>query len=127
MRTKHHFAQLEARLTGLEEAVNQLRAHVRQGDTRTDQLQERLDQVTATSRVGQSEEPSALSNLKSYLGRQLATQADRLASLNLKLDMTHSRVERLDRIQDEIRQTQEEHTGVLTEILERIPDQDTTG
>jgi septal ring factor EnvC (AmiA/AmiB activator) len=127
MRTKRQFAQLEARLTRLEEEINRLQAHFRQSDARADQFQDRLDQATTTVHdLAQSEESSALSDLKSHLGRQLAIQADRLASLSLKLDMMHSRVERLSRIQDEIHQTQEEHTGVLTEILERIPDQEMT-
>ena len=110
MPTKHRPAQVEARLNSLEETANQFQA--------------RLDQAAATACVGQPEEPSVLSDLKSYLGRQLAIQADRLASLSLKLDMTHSRVERLDRIQDQIHQTQEEHTAVLSQILDRVPDQE---
>jgi hypothetical protein len=110
MRAKNRLAQLEARLNTLEEVVNQFRA--------------RSDQATATACVSHSPEPAVLSGLRSYIGHQFAVQADRLAALNLKLDMTHSRVERLDRIQDEIHQAQEENTGVLTEILERLPDRE---
>lgn len=106
MRAKSHIAQLEARLHTLEEAVAQ--------------FQELSGQAAATSCANHSAELSALGDLKSYVGRQLAIQSDRLATLSLRLDMTHSRVERLDRIQDEIHQTQEEHTEVLTEILDRI-------
>jgi hypothetical protein len=58
---------------------------------------------------------AVLSDIRGHL----AAQADRLPSLSLKLDMTHSRIERIDRIQDEVRQTQEEHTDALTEIRER--------
>jgi hypothetical protein len=110
MRAKSRLAQLEARLITLEEEVSQFRA--------------RSGQAVATTCVNHSAELSALSDLKGYVSHQFALQADRLAALNLKLDMTQSRVERLDRIQDEIHQTQEENTGVLTEILERLPDRD---
>jgi hypothetical protein len=58
---------------------------------------------------------AVLSDIRGHL----AAQADRLSSLSLKLDMTHSRIERIDRIQDEGRQTREEHTDALTEIRER--------
>lgn len=58
---------------------------------------------------------TVLSDLRGHV----AAQADRLSSLSLKLDMTYSRVERIDRIQGEVRQTQEEQTDALTEIRER--------
>jgi hypothetical protein len=110
MRTKSRLHLLEARLNELE--------------ARADQFRERPERSEHTVHIGHSDYLSALDDLRTAISRQLAIQADRLAALNLKLEMTHSRVERLDRIQDEIHQTQEEHTAVLAEILEAMPTQE---
>lgn len=115
MRTKHRLEQLETRLRELEEAAALNQAEPALEDHGLHELIERFEQVTASVQADKSEQLSALSDLRGHL----AVQADRLASLSLKLDMTHSRVERIDRIQDEVRQTQEEHTDALNEIRER--------
>lgn len=112
MRTKYRLEQLETRLRELQEATAPRPALEDRG---LHELMERFEQATASVLADKSEQLSALSDLRSHL----AVQADRLASLSLKLDMTHSRVERIDRIQDEVRQTQEEHTDALNEIRER--------
>jgi hypothetical protein len=115
MRTKNRLGQLEARLRALDEAATPKQSRPGLEDPGIWQLVARLEQVTVAVEAGQTEQLSALSDLRSHL----AAQADRLSSLSLKLDMTHSRVERIDRIQDEVRQAQEEHTDALTEIRER--------
>ena len=107
MRTQNRLEQLETRLRALEVAATDTAA--------IPQLVALLEQATALVETGRSEQLAALRDLRGHL----AAQADRLSSLSLKLDMTHSRVERIDRIQDEVRQTQEEHTDALTEIRNR--------
>jgi hypothetical protein len=104
VRTKNRLEQLETRLRALEEAATPKQPGPGVDDPAIQQLVAQLEQATVV-----------LSDLRGHL----AAQADRLSSLSLKLDMTHSRVERIDRIQDEVRQTQEEHTDALTEIRER--------
>ena len=104
MRTKNRLEQLETRLRALEDASIPKQPGPGADDPAIAQLVAQFDQAAAV-----------LSDLRGHL----AVQADRLSSLSLKLDMTHSRVERIDRIQDEVRQTQEEHTDALTEIRER--------
>ena len=104
MRTKNRLEQLDTRLRALEDAATPKQPGPGVDDPAIRQLVAQLEQATAV-----------LSDLRGHL----AAQADRLSSLSLKLDMTHSRVERIDRIQDEVRQTQEEHTDALTEIRER--------
>jgi hypothetical protein len=101
MRTKNRLEQLDTRLRALEQAAT---PGPGVDDPAIRQLVAQFDQATAV-----------LSDLRSHV----AAQADRLSSLSLKLDMTHSRVERIDRIQDEVRQTQEEHTDALTQIRDR--------
>ena len=104
MRAGNRLKQLETRLRALEEAATQKQPASGVDDLVVRQLFAQLEQATAV-----------LSDLRGHV----AAQADRLSSLSLKLDMTHSRVERIDRIQDEVRQTQEEHTDALTEIRDR--------
>ena len=103
MRAGNRLKQLETRLRALEEAALPKQPGPGVDDPAIRQLFAQLEQATAV-----------LSDLRGHI----AAQADRLSSLSLKLDMTHSRVERIDRIQDEVRQTQEEHTDALTEIRE---------
>ena len=103
MRTKSRLELLETRLRALEEAVTPNQPGPGVDDPAIRQLVAQFEQATAV-----------LSDLRGHL----AVQGGRLSFLSLKLDMTHSRVERIDRIQDEVRQTQEEHTVALTEIRE---------
>jgi sigma54-dependent transcription regulator len=116
MHAKARFKELEARLDRIEATFTP--NHSVCGPAVIDkQLQGWLDHMEAAIRNGRSEEMSELGDMRSRLNQELAIQGDRLATMNLKLNMTHSRVERLDRIQDEVRQTQDEHTSAITKIL----------
>jgi hypothetical protein len=62
-----------------------------------------------------------LRDLSSQLTREFAVHADRLAAVHLKIDMTQSRVVRMGRVLDEMRQVQEEQSAILAEIEGRGP------
>ena len=116
MQTKNRIRGLEDRIARIEAAIS-----ANWPDARADrQFQAWLDKIEAGATASRNEEMSALSDMRTQLNRQLAFQGDRLASLALKLDMTHSRVERMDRIQDQIRQAQEEQETTLAEIADRL-------
>jgi len=110
MTTKSRIRDLEDRVSRIEAAATPAEG----------QLQSWLEKIEASITATWAEEMSALNDMRTQLNRQLAFQDDRLASLGLKLDMTHSRVERADRIQDEVRQAQEEHQATLGEIADRL-------
>ncbi|MBO0806421.1 MAG: hypothetical protein J2P25_25510 [Nocardiopsaceae bacterium] len=126
MRTGDHVKDLELRLQRVENALGSGLSEGQPTPTEK-RIQEWLDRLEATLTASHSDEMTALDDMRAQLNRQLAVQGDRLASLNLKLDMTHSRVERVDRVQDEVRQTQDEHEATLTEILDRLPHDDHVG
>jgi peptidoglycan hydrolase CwlO-like protein len=119
MRTKSHINDLEDRIARIEATIS---AHQLPSQTTlaSEQLESLLQKVETALSADHSEEMSELSDMRNQLNRQLAFQNDRIASLALKLDMTHSRVERVDRVQDEVRQTQGEHESTLGEILDRL-------
>jgi hypothetical protein len=62
-----------------------------------------------------------LHDVSSQLTYEFAVHTDRLAAVHLKIDMTQSRVERMGRVLDEMRQVQEEQSAVLAEIEDRVP------
>jgi chromosome segregation ATPase len=119
LRTKSHIRDLEDRIARIEAAIGTSELPT-QATMASEQLESLLQKVEATLSASHSEEMSELSDIRTQLNRQLAFQNDRIASLALKLDMTHSRVERVDRVQDEVRQTQGEHESTLGVILDRL-------
>lgn len=121
------FARIQALESRLGRIETMLSANATREGSRavTDKhLQAWLDRAETTAANGHAEEMAELGALRNQVNRYLAFHGDRLSSLNLKLDMMHSRVERVDRLQDEIRQTQDEHGTFLEELTEHLPRHD---
>lgn len=124
MRIFNRVRELEARLDRLEAAASANMARDEFYAVTDKQLRAWLDRVESTAANGHTEEMTELGEMRSQINRYLTVHGDRLSSLNLKLDMVHSRVERVDRLQDEIRQTQDEHGEMLLELSEHLPHRD---
>jgi ribosome-associated translation inhibitor RaiA len=124
MRTITRVKALEARLDRIEAAIR-ANGPVPDHDPVTEaRLRSWLDRVESMAANGHAEEMTAICEIRDQLERQLTVYSDRLASLNLKVDMAHSRIERVDRLQDEIRAVQDEHGTMLADLTERLPARD---
>lgn len=119
MRTDNRIRDIEDRVARIEAMIS-VRQSPNQVMLADEQIESFLERIAAAVAAGRANEMSELSDLRTQLNRQLVFQNDRIASLALKLDMTHSRVERIDRIQDEVRQNQEEHESTLGKILDQL-------
>jgi hypothetical protein len=66
--------------------------------------------------------PSLLKIVQNELGFKIDTQADRIKNLDLRAEVTDTRLARMEGLQDEIRTMLRDYTGVLNDIVDRMPD-----
>jgi hypothetical protein len=98
-----------------------------------DRLNDLVDQVGQPSGASAEAEPvrcqyykelpSLLKLAQNELGFKIDTLADRITNLDLRAEITDTRLARIEGLQDEIRAMLRDYTGVLNDILDRLPEE----
>jgi hypothetical protein len=108
MRTHARLQMLENRLNDLVEQVGQPRAVSAETEPVRCQYYKELPSLL---KIGQND-----------LGFKIDTQADRITNLDLRAEITDTRIARIEGLQDEIRTMLRDYTRVLNDILDRLPE-----
>lgn len=116
--------ELEARLARVESEIFTKRDDA--AAPTAEQLQDSVKNVESAVRENSSAQMSALASLASQIHLVFAAKDDHADTLRMSFDMMNSRVDKVDWLQDRIRETQREQTGMLRELLDKLTDHGTT-